>query len=120
MNCFLRTLLVSMGVLCFSYTYSQETTATLRGLVTDSKGVPVPGASVLVKLESTGFSTGVQTNSKGLFVIPNLRPGGPYTISISFVGFQEEKMDEVTLILGNNPDMNVTLKPGEKSLSEVV
>src|SRR5215831_8835330 len=111
MYCFLRTLLVSVGVLCFSYTYSQETTATLRGLVSDSKGIPVSGASVLVKLDAIGFSTGAQTNSKGIFVIPNLRPGGPYTITISFVGFQDEKMDEVTLILGNNPDMDITLKP---------
>ena len=56
---------------------AQETTATLNGTVYDPKGAPVPGASVVVKHEPTGYSTGTQTNNKGIFVIPNLRVGGP-------------------------------------------
>ena len=68
---------------------AQETTSSLSGKVTDNKGVAVSGASILVKHEPTGYVTGSQTNSKGLFTIPNLKPGGPYTITISFVGLSE-------------------------------
>ncbi|MBN9379580.1 MAG: TonB-dependent receptor [Chitinophagaceae bacterium] len=99
---------------------AQETTATLNGTVYDSKGAPVPGASVVVKHEPTGYSTGTQTNNKGIFVIPNLRVGGPYTVKISFTGYKEETISDLNLVLGDNPDLNVGLKLNETALTEVV
>ncbi|MFI5133313.1 MAG: carboxypeptidase-like regulatory domain-containing protein, partial [Chitinophagales bacterium] len=78
----LRLLLFAILSGLGTYIFAQETTATLRGIVTDSKGASVTGASVIIKMQSTGFQTGTQTNSKGIFIIPNLKPGGPYTIII--------------------------------------
>jgi Carboxypeptidase regulatory-like domain len=101
-------------------TFSQETTSTLSGLVTDETGQIVSGASVTVQYEATGYHSTTQTNSKGLFVIPNLKPGGPYTITISFVGYANQKFENVNLALGNNPDLNVSLKAEQKSLQEVI
>jgi hypothetical protein len=100
--------------------FSQETTATLTGTVTDTKGIPVPGASVSLKHEPTGYKTGTQTNNKGIFVIPNLKVGGPYTIVVSFVGFENQQFENVNLVLGNNPELNVQLKTGGQNLQEVV
>jgi hypothetical protein len=99
---------------------SQETTATINGTVTNEKGEPVNGATVFAKHEPTGYQSGTQTNNKGIFVIPNLKAGGPYTIIISFVGYEDEKFENVNLILGNNPDMNVSLKNANKTLQEVI
>src|SRR5258706_4987117 len=99
--------------------FSQETTATLSGIVTDTKGVPLTGASVVVKHDPTGFKTGTQTNNKGIFVIPNLKPGGPYAIAISIIGFEEQKFDSLNLSLGNNPELAISLKNSDKSLQEV-
>src|SRR5450432_141499 len=99
---------------------AQETTSTLSGSVSDDKGVPVPGASIIVKHEPTGYVTGTTSNSKGIFVMPNLKPGGPYTVTISFVGFQTEKNENINLQLGNNPDAGIVLKHDDKSLQEVV
>ena len=99
---------------------AQETTSTISGLVTDDKGTPVQGASIVLNHSATGSKTGAQTNNKGIFVIPNLKPGGPYSISISFVGFQTEKSDSVNLALGSNPDINVVLRANDKSMQEVV
>ncbi len=98
---------------------AQETTATLSGSVLDSKSIPVASATVTVKHEPTGYVSATQTNTKGLFVIPNLKPGGPYTIRITYVGLKEEKMENVNLSLGNNPDINVSLQPDEKNIQEV-
>jgi hypothetical protein len=100
--------------------FSQETTATLTGNVADEKGAFVAGASVTVKHEPTGFQTATQTNNKGIFVIPNLKPGGPYTIVISFVGYENRKFENVNLSLGNNPEVNISLKSTEKNLEEVI
>ena len=100
-------------------TFAQETTATLNGRVKESKGAFVSGASITIKHEPTGLVTTGQSNSKGIFVIPNLKVGGPYTIKISFVGFKEEVYNDVNLGLGSNPDVNVTLNTTATVLTEV-
>jgi len=99
---------------------AQETTSTIGGTVYDDKGTVVPGASIQVKHEPTGYVTGTSSNARGIFVIPNLKPGGPYTITISFVGFREQKLDNINLSLGNNPDANIVMISDDKALTEVV
>ncbi len=99
--------------------FAQETTATLSGHVKENKGAFVSGAVVTIKHEPTGFVTTTQTNSKGIFVIPNLKVGGPYTVKISFVGFKEEILNDQNLTLGSNPDLNVTLASTTNVLTEV-
>ncbi len=100
-------------------TFAQETSATLSGHVKEGKGAFVSGATITVKHEPTGYVTKTQTNSKGIFVIPNLKSGGPYTVTISFVGFKDEVFNDVNLGLGNNPDVNVTLTGTSAMLTEV-
>ncbi|MBO9683783.1 MAG: TonB-dependent receptor, partial [Flavisolibacter sp.] len=100
--------------------HAQETTATLSGLVSDARGLPVGGASITVKHEPTASQAATQTNNKGLFVIPNLKPGGPYTIVVSFVGFENQKFENVSLTLGSNPGLKIDLKNSQEVLSEVI
>ena len=101
--------------------FAQETTSLLSGTVADSKGLTIPaGATISIMHEPTGFKTATRSNSKGIFTIPNLKPGGPYTIKVSFVGYEEQVFDNVNLVLGNNPELNVLLKTDDKSLREVV
>jgi hypothetical protein len=92
----------------------------LSGVITDASGAKVIGASVMIKHEPTGFKTGTQSNNKGIFILPNLKPGGPYTLTISFTGLKTEVLENITLSLGNNPDANIALKLDDKSLKEVV
>jgi hypothetical protein len=107
--------------ICFlaTATFAQETTATLNGHIKEAKGAFVSGATITVKHEPTGAVTTGQTNSKGIFFIPNLKPGGPYTIKISFVGFKEEVLNDVNLSLGTNPDLNISLNSTSTILTEV-
>ena len=72
-------------------TFGQETTSSLGGSVLDEKGGIVPGATITAVHTPTGAVNKTQTNKKGLFNLTNLKPGGPYEITISFVGFKEEK-----------------------------
>jgi hypothetical protein len=120
MKRFWKLLTLPGAILLSVQIFAQETTATLNGTINDTKGFPVEGASVFVKHEPTGYQTGTQTNKKGIFVIPNLKVGGPYTITVSFIGFEAQKFENVTLNLGNNPDLQVNLKSGDKNLQEVV
>ncbi|HEY8895315.1 MAG TPA: carboxypeptidase-like regulatory domain-containing protein, partial [Niastella sp.] len=119
MKQFLPKLLVLAFFAC-TQVHAQETTATLNGLVLDSKGIPLTSASVIVKHEPTGYSTGTQTNNKGIFILPNLKPGGPYTIIVSSTGYRKDTIDNVNLTLGNNAAGNITLEQQDQMLTEVV
>ncbi len=116
----LRKLLTTLIFLLPVLAFAQETTATLSGSVADAKGVPVSGATVSVTYEPTANKSAAQTNSKGIFILPNLKPGGPYTIVISFVGYEEQKFDNINLSLGNNPELRIDLQANNKNLQEVV
>lgn len=106
-------------VAIFSKTYGQETTATLSGIVSGVNGEPAAGASILIKHEPTGFKSATQSNNKGFYVIPNLKVGGPYTITISYAGAKTEEFKDVYVTLGNNPDVNLSFKANNSELKEV-
>ena len=117
----MRKLLFVLSLFFIANAFAQETASLLSGTVADSKGLTMPaGATISVVHEPTGFKTYTRSNSKGIFTIPNLKPGGPYTIKVSFVGYEEQVFDNINLVLGNNPELNVLLKADDKSLKEVV
>ena len=113
-------IIAALALFATNKLFAQETSSTLNGIVEDAKGMMLTGATVLVKHEPTGYKTTTQTNSKGIFILPNLKPGGPYTVTISFVGLKPEVVENVSLSLGNNPELNVILKADSKNLNEVV
>src|SRR3954469_6070881 len=100
--------------------FGQETSATLSGHITDTKGSLLNGATIVLKHIPTGTVANTQTNNKGLFYLTNLKPGGPYSITITYVGFKEVSLGDVNLGLGNNPDLNLNLEAANKDLVEVV
>jgi len=100
--------------------FAQETSSTLSGRVLNEKNEIVAGATIKLTHVPTGFTVTFQSNAKGLFVAPNLKPGGPYSIKISSVGFKEQDYNDVTLTLGTNPDVNIILTSKVNQLSDVV
>lgn len=116
----LHAILVCLIVLAVSIpTFAQETTATLGGQITDPKGNFLSGVTVSVKYEPTNYTTSSVTNSKGIFYIPNLKPGGPYTVKFSYVGYKEQVFNEVTLGLGANPDIKFAMAENATQLKEI-
>jgi len=75
----------------FQSSYAQETTSTLNGLVNDSKGAPVAGATVSIKYLPTGYEHARNQITKEFFVVPNLHPGGPYIIAILLLVFRKTR-----------------------------
>ena len=116
----MRILLLMLIVLTGIKSIAQETTSTLSGSVNDEKGGKVPGATIQATHLPTGAISKTQSNNKGLYILTNLKPGGPYTIIISFVGHAQQKAENVNLSLGSNPDLNIFLKQDNKDLKEVV
>ncbi len=100
--------------------FSQLTTSGLKGRVVDEKNEALPGASVVAIHTPSGTQYGVLTNVDGRFSINNMRVGGPYKITISFVGYNAQVYDNVVLSLGNVSDINLALTPSVTNLNEVI
>lgn len=96
------------------------TTASLSGAVADEKGAALPGATVLAIHTPTGTQYGAGTNAEGRYNIQNLRVGGPYTIKVSFVGYQEFTRQGVFLTLGQTLRVDVSLSEAMTTLGDIV
>lgn len=66
-----------------------------KGIVTDETGEGVIGATVLVKNESTGFSAGSITNETGEYIVKQLPLGSPYSVTVSYVGYGDQKRQDI-------------------------
>ncbi|MCQ0112161.1 TonB-dependent receptor [Zhouia amylolytica] len=100
--------------------FSQVTTSNIKGLITDPDGQPLPGASVVAIHSPTGTKYGTATNFDGRFNLLNLRVGGPYVITITYVGFQDHKLTDVYLELGKSETLDISLQETSEQLGEVV
>ncbi|RZK77624.1 MAG: TonB-dependent receptor [Pedobacter sp.] len=98
--------------------HAQVTTSSMTGTIKDNQGA-LPGASVKATHTPTGTVYSVSTNNDGRFTIGGMRVGGPYTIEISFVGYNPAKQTEVYLKLGEPYVVNTTMVDNSSTLSEV-
>ena len=105
--------------LSFGSLYAQETTSEITGVVTDNK-TPLAGASITVVNQSTGAKYSLLTRKEGRYNLPNLRVGGPYSVSVSFVGYKEEKQDSIFLLLGQEFKANFNLTSASQALENVI
>lgn len=100
--CSTRSFLVFALLLCAFATaaVAQVTTSEIVGSVTDQAGAAVSGATITAVHVPSGTRYSAQSNSEGRFTLPGMRVGGPYTVTITSSGFQEQKRDGITLALG--------------------
>src|SRR6476619_3753758 len=102
------------------FTFAQETNSSIGGIVKGSNNEPLVGATITATHNPTGTVYRVISRTGGVFNISNIKPGSPYTITFSFVGFADEKRDEVYLSLGQKSNFNVALADNTGNLTEVV
>lgn len=98
----------------------QVTTSSLSGKVEDNSGELLPGATVVATHVPSGTRYGALTNTQGLFSIQGMRPGGPYTLAVSFVGYKTVSYTDITLYLGETTTINSTLSESLTEVTEVV
>ena len=113
------TILLAMLLASGQAAYSQVTTSALSGNVSDSGGA-LPGTTIVVTHVPTGTQTGAVTDHKGDYHLHNLRPGGPYRVSFSFVGYKTQEHHDITLVLSDVYVLNAQLEEDAQRLNEVV
>jgi len=99
---------------------AQVTTSALAGKVISDKNEELIGVTVVATNVPTGTKRGTATETDGRFSIPNLAPGGPYTVTVTYVGYKEQTINNVFLTLGNTTRLNFTLAAEAQALNEVV
>ncbi len=98
----------------------QVTTSSLAGKVTDNSGDVLAGATVLAVHVPSGTRYGALANAQGLFSIQGMRTGGPYTVSVSFVGYKTISFTDITLYLGETFTLNPSLESSLTEVTEIV
>ena len=124
-NFSLLTLKKTVGLLALSFglffclpAYSQNL-GRICGIVTDASGGAVVGATVTITDVSRGITRTVTTDSTGTYSAPNLTPS-TYTIHAAFLGFKAVERQDVSVSVGEDVHIDLTLQPGEQTQTVTV
>ena len=114
--------LVATMLITVSAVMAQVTTSSMSGKVTtgSAAGEEIIGATVLAVHEPSGTRYSAVTNLDGRFNIQGMRNGGPYAVTVSYIGYQTKVLRDITLQLGETYDLQVWLSENATELNEVV
>ncbi|HPM30942.1 MAG TPA: TonB-dependent receptor, partial [Chryseolinea sp.] len=116
-----KILLFTVLVLSAAGAWAQGvTTATISGTVKTKAGEELPGANIVALHVPSGTTYGSSSRNDGRFTLPGLRVGGPYKVSVTFVGFQDQNIEGILLSLGQNFVLDVVLTETGVELDEIV
>ncbi|MDE7450977.1 MAG: TonB-dependent receptor, partial [Alistipes sp.] len=115
-----KLLLLVFSTVTFCVAQAQVTTSSISGNVTDGKGAPLVGATVIATHVPSGTQYGAVADVKGNYRLYNVRPGGPYTISFSMVGYQPVEKTGIQLALAENNVTDAYLNEDTIGLEAVV
>lgn len=109
-------LFLSMAMISFG---QGSTTSSMSGKITDTQGEVLAGATVVATHVPSGSIYGATANSQGLYSIQGMRPGGPYRVEISFIGYSKETFTDINLSLGEIFGLNVNMTESSTELNVV-
>ena len=113
---------VALLLMLSSAVMAQITTSSMAGKVTfdDANGEEVIGATIVAVHEPSGTRYTAVTNVSGRFSIQGMRTGGPYEVTVSYIGYQPKVVKGVTLQLAETYNLSVSISEDENVLTEVV
>ena len=117
---FMRLLLVIAMLAATSapaFAQGASGSSSISGVVVDTAGGAIPGASVVVASDATGTRFEAMTNTTGAFAVPAL-PVGTYKVTVSLQGFKTSVVTDVRVQLGIPTTVKATLEVG--GISETI
>ena len=111
--------LVAMMMIVVNAAMAQITTSSMAGKVS-ADGQDVLGATIEAVHTPSGTRYNAVSNAKGMYTINGMRVGGPYEISVSYIGYKTHTVKGATLQLGETFNLNVNLSEDSELLGEVV
>jgi hypothetical protein len=90
-------------------TFAQSATTSLRGAVSDAKGLMVSGATVTLSNGSTGYTRTTKTDGEGVYQFAEVPPA-KYVLTVDAPGFAKIKLENVLLQVSSPATQNITLQ----------
>ena len=100
--------------------FPQVTTSSMSGKITEANGLAVAGATVVAIHLPSGSQYCSVADDRGLYRILNMKPGGPYSVEVSILGYGTNFQKGITLALADNYVHNVILQEEAFSLDDIV
>ena len=118
----MKRLTISYFFILMAYFVSAQgvTTSAMQGQIIDQSEETLIGATVMAVHIPTGTMYGTTTDENGYYRLDNMKVGGPYKITTSYVGQEDVVYDQVYLRLGEPLRLNVTLGESSIALEEIV
>jgi hypothetical protein len=112
--------IASLAVLLIGSVQGQGiTSGTISGRITDQHDEPLTGATITALHTPSGSTYRTVSQQNGFFTLANVRVGGPYTIGVSYVGFQELERTNIEVNLGENQQLQLQLEEAVAELEQV-
>jgi hypothetical protein len=116
----MKKILILMCVFIgFQAINAQTTTSNIKGTIKNSSNEILSEASILAVHTPTGTRYSTVSNSDGRFSMLNMKIGGPYKVTATFVGYQKQEISDVFLELGKTSALEFILVSESQSLNEV-
>ena len=108
--CLAGLLLITLDPVSW-YAQSGTDTGSIYGVVTDTTGSVIPGATVTVVNESTGLSRETPTGHNGHYELTQVRVGR-YTVTVEIDGFKTHRSENVAVAVTEATRRDVVLQVG--------
>jgi len=102
------------------FAQAQVTTSAMSGKVTDNKGENLIGATIIATHTPSGTQYGTISGNDGRFNLQGMRPGGPYQVEVTFIGFSKGTYADIKLFLAETFELNAVLTESTVDLGEIV
>lgn len=121
-------LLAAIVLTTGSLAFGQETTGSIEGSVKDAAGAVVPNITLTITTAKetasstttgagAGFRRTITTNEAGFFRLLQVPPGTYDVITTASSGFGEARYENVTVAIGQNTQLTLTVNPGSTAVT---
>jgi TonB-linked SusC/RagA family outer membrane protein len=99
---------------------AQDKRTMVKGIVKNETGAPLANVSVIVRNDKTNFSAGTTTDSTGVFAFSRLPAGTNYSFTISYVGYETQRLNGYSLKDDATFSLVAKLRETSKTLEDIV
>ncbi|MGS0748029.1 carboxypeptidase regulatory-like domain-containing protein [Halpernia sp. GG3] len=111
--------LIFVGLLASTMYFAQVTSSEITGTVRDESNNPIASSVTVIHVPS-GTRYVTKSNKDGIFVLPDVRVGGPYKILVTGENAKEGEQENIYTSLGNTSNVNIVLGEKSKTIEAVV
>jgi hypothetical protein len=99
---------------------AQVTTSVLDGRVADSEGNPLAGATIAAVHIPTGTTYGGASDATGNYRLQNMRPGGPYRVTFTYLGYATVEFNDINLVVADSRSLNARMDNDANIIDNIV